>query len=250
MASCISKHHLAAYECPLQITWPSAGRAWELLNLARINMKEAELSRLENHPDRNKRSAPEDTDDPHHEERQERSSGDSMSSSNRPSPPNYPFHAPPPDMMIAQGGSSRSSTSSYHAAETSFPPYPRWTPLQQFAPPMSYSYENTPENGGGSYPYGVPPPQHHMSLPPLSQIPQLSSARYTNNGFWNDYPPSDPFGDPSLLSSSLYTLPIMQSGGVMAPGDPAHHNPPPPMAVPPGYDRPRHVDQFSYPMNR
>lgn len=47
----------------MEIVWPSAGRALELLRGAKVNLEEAELIKLANHPDRHKRSAEDILDD-------------------------------------------------------------------------------------------------------------------------------------------------------------------------------------------
>jgi hypothetical protein len=46
----------------MEIVWPSAGRALELLAGSKFNLQEAELAKLSNHPDRRKRSAERDLD--------------------------------------------------------------------------------------------------------------------------------------------------------------------------------------------
>lgn len=46
----------------MEIVWPSAGRALELLAGSKVNLQEAELAELSNHPDRHKRSAEQDLD--------------------------------------------------------------------------------------------------------------------------------------------------------------------------------------------
>lgn len=46
----------------MAIVWPSAGRALELLRGSKVNLEEGDLTRLSNHPDRNKRSAEQSMD--------------------------------------------------------------------------------------------------------------------------------------------------------------------------------------------
>jgi hypothetical protein len=47
----------------MEIVWPGAGRALELLRECKVNLEEAELGRLSNGPDRNKRPAEQTLDD-------------------------------------------------------------------------------------------------------------------------------------------------------------------------------------------
>jgi hypothetical protein len=47
----------------MEIVWPGAGRALELLRECKVNLEEAELGRLSNCPDRNKRPAEQTLDD-------------------------------------------------------------------------------------------------------------------------------------------------------------------------------------------
>ncbi|TFK31644.1 fungal-specific transcription factor domain-containing protein [Crucibulum laeve] len=47
----------------MEIVWPSAGRALELLRGAKVNLEESELAMLANHADRNKRPAEQSLDD-------------------------------------------------------------------------------------------------------------------------------------------------------------------------------------------
>jgi hypothetical protein len=47
----------------MEIVWPSAGRALELLRSSKVNLEESELARLSNHPSRRKRSAERPLDD-------------------------------------------------------------------------------------------------------------------------------------------------------------------------------------------
>jgi len=47
----------------MEIVWPSAGRALELLRGSKVNLEEKELATLSNHPDRHKRSAEQSLDD-------------------------------------------------------------------------------------------------------------------------------------------------------------------------------------------
>lgn len=46
----------------MEIVWPSAGRALEILAGSKFNLQESELVKLANHPDRHKRSAEQDLD--------------------------------------------------------------------------------------------------------------------------------------------------------------------------------------------
>jgi hypothetical protein len=210
-----------------QRTWSSAGRQWELLQGSQLDLREAELARLQQGPHRNKRAADEEFENrlfqqpSGHGNRQHTStqparlitnfivpssemdtrppaglingaepvSGTSAAFQAPPQPPR-PYH-----LGLDYAGQSPSTPFNptlYPNRGSLFPQFERW-----FTPdPQTRDYQSAPQHNQYMN-------SSQMDISMSAQVPRLpvSSARMPS--YWSE------FDEPSLMGSSLYSLPIM-----------------------------------------
>ncbi|KIJ37097.1 hypothetical protein M422DRAFT_33953, partial [Sphaerobolus stellatus SS14] len=255
----------------MSVLWPSAKRAWELLNGAKIDMREVELARQANVRERDKRKR----------EQANENVIELRPQPQRQSPPFVPSH-----------GQSQSPT--YHNGVdlgilrrviAPHPPPPvTQTPLasinapqhQTHISPISHQrsllHESHPHTHGLPHPHPHSTVQSHVplhahthiqshshnpySLPPTSSfqsawngpsgINGYSGSSYGNSGpsssnapvsedltyssfespkgdLWKEYPEQYTVPDPSLITSSLYGLPVINSSNIHHPGSQPPH---------------------------
>lgn len=99
----------------MEIVWPSAGRALELLRGSKVNLEESELAKLSNHPDRRKRSAERPLDDAF--ERRHLSSTPAPYTSVRPQNFEYTGQGGNDVYDMLQGSSSSTNVPFYSSSE-------------------------------------------------------------------------------------------------------------------------------------
>jgi len=207
-------------------TWSSAGRQWELLQGSQLDLREAELARLQHGAQRNKRAAGDDF-----ERRQFHSStshANRQNSNTQPSRlitnfvvPSSEFDAQPPSNVngtdhmsatspifqpsqpprpynlgldyVGQSPSTPFNPTLYPNQRSLFPQFERWfTPESQ-----PREYQSVPQ--ASQYVNGSQMDASNMATQ-MARLP-VSSARMPS--YWSE------FDEPSLLGSSLYSLPIM-----------------------------------------
>lgn len=182
----------------LQTIWPSAGRAWELLHGAKIDMRDVELSRQAqrrlNKQDKRKRT-PEGTNDNVVNLSEPRHGQSTVLDGNVSAPP----------LPSVEFGKTE--------MQPAMPPLePQPQPRLQFSQPQQYSLRvdvsNSPVNSFSDFDRW--PTQEGFNYPSgLSGMTQFADTGSSDSpkDLWKDF--SEQFADPSLITSSLYGLPVI-----------------------------------------
>ncbi|KAF8470363.1 fungal-specific transcription factor domain-containing protein [Gautieria morchelliformis] len=185
--------------------WPSAGRAWELLHGAKIDMRDVELSRQAHRrlPKLDKRKrAPEDTNDSNVTLSEPREASNAAAD-------NVVATHPLSDLEL---GNREPATGVPPSMRTANPP---GHPQNQLSQPQQYSLgldmANPPTN---SFPeFERWSTQEGFSY--QSGLTGLGTTSFVDSGsfdspkdLWNGFPEQQ-FADPSLITSSLYGLPVI-----------------------------------------
>ncbi|EJD52017.1 hypothetical protein AURDEDRAFT_158861 [Auricularia subglabra TFB-10046 SS5] len=206
----------------MNILWPSAGRAWELLHGSNVDVHQAELARLSHAGRPNKRPA---NDQLESEDVQQPAAASGM----------HPYraqplpHAPPSRPLPVSSSFSSLGPTTTASSDSFFGPYSRWGPdiYQQpstsHTPHASYSQPHHHH----SQPPPAPPPSHAPPPHSLSQSSMASMTGYTvpshtvpsqgitqnvngsryNPNYWGEY--QETFSEPPGMGGSIYSQSMM-----------------------------------------
>ncbi|KAF8308168.1 fungal-specific transcription factor domain-containing protein [Cantharellus anzutake] len=250
----------------MSIVWPSAGRAWDVLNKSRANIHEAELTSCQDTPERHKRAAEDDlevsqfhTANEDHLEARPNWAGAGqdfvqpsypasakffpVTSTAAPIHPAFldgapdpaqqqdkPLFSHPPQAVpqsLPDSGQSISGFENFTSSSINSQLIPnQWANTRDQVPearppisslpqqPLQHLPQQHLQHQTTSYEYDsryLPPP--HPSYAESALVNPLSNRTFTEQPFWTEFAANDPFGDPSSLSASLYSLPLVLDNG-------------------------------------